>query len=75
LARARRPDNVRLPVTEACTNVVLHAYGHDASHATYILEATQEGATLLITVRDSGIGMPPPGAAVRENASLALASS
>jgi serine/threonine-protein kinase RsbW len=65
-------DRVRLAVTEACTNVVRHAYGQDAAHATYTVEATLERATLLITVRDTGVGMPRAGAGATKNAGLNL---
>jgi anti-sigma regulatory factor (Ser/Thr protein kinase) len=65
-------DSVRLAVTEACTNVVRHAYGQDAPHATYTLEASLEQAMLLITVRDAGVGMPRAGAGATKNAGLNL---
>jgi len=49
-------EDAELAVTEACTNVVEHAYGD----GTGVIEATfePEGAEMLVTVTDHGIGMP-----------------
>jgi serine/threonine-protein kinase RsbW len=50
--------NIRLAVTEACSNCVLHAYdSHDAASATFALEARVEDDALLVVVRDSGVGL------------------
>ena len=49
-------ERIRLAVTEACTNCVLHAYG-DATTATFAVEARVEGDWLLLVVRDHGQGM------------------
>jgi anti-sigma regulatory factor (Ser/Thr protein kinase) len=51
-------ERIRLAVTEACTNCVLHAYG-DATSATFAVEARVEGDWLLLVVRDYGRGMTP----------------
>ena len=51
-------DRIRLAVTEACTNCVLHAYG-DATTATFAVEARVDGDWLLLVVRDYGHGMTP----------------
>ena len=56
-------ERVRLAVTEACTNVVLHAYDGGVSDARYELEARVEDAELVVRIRDSGVGMPSEGAA------------
>jgi anti-sigma regulatory factor (Ser/Thr protein kinase) len=50
--------NVRLAVTEACSNCVLHAYdGEAALTATFAVEARVEDDALLVVVRDSGVGL------------------
>jgi anti-sigma regulatory factor (Ser/Thr protein kinase) len=51
-------ERIRLAVTEACTNCVLHAYG-DAASATFAVEARVDGDWLLLVVRDYGQGMTP----------------
>jgi anti-sigma regulatory factor (Ser/Thr protein kinase) len=51
-------ERIRLAVTEACTNCVLHAYG-DATTATFAVEARVQGDWLLLVVRDYGQGMAP----------------
>jgi anti-sigma regulatory factor (Ser/Thr protein kinase) len=50
--------DIRLAVTEACTNCVLHAYVGDCpdEHPTFALEARVEDDELLVVVRDSGSG-------------------
>ena len=49
---------IRLAVTEACTNCVLHAYG-DAidGDSTFALEAQIDEDDLLVVVRDDGAGI------------------
>jgi serine/threonine-protein kinase RsbW len=54
---SRATDDVRLAVTEACTNVVVHAYAPDAAAAQLELEATAADQELVICVRDQGRGM------------------
>jgi serine/threonine-protein kinase RsbW len=46
---------VRLAVTEAVTNVVRHAYGPESGPVELLAEL--DGASLVVTVRDSGSGM------------------
>jgi anti-sigma regulatory factor (Ser/Thr protein kinase) len=49
---------IRLAVTEACTNCVLHAYDGDAvASPTFALEARVEDGALLVVVRDAGAGI------------------
>jgi anti-sigma regulatory factor (Ser/Thr protein kinase) len=50
-------SDVKLAVTEACTNVVVHAYGEDEGPME--VTATLEGLTLRVTVRDRGLGIVP----------------
>ena len=45
---------IRLAVTEACTNCVLHAYGDGAVTSTFALEARVEDDALVVVVRDAG---------------------
>ena len=50
--------DIRLAVTEACTNCVLHAYDDGAPDgATFALEARVEDDCLLVVVRDCGAGV------------------
>jgi anti-sigma regulatory factor (Ser/Thr protein kinase) len=50
-------ENVRLAVTEACTNCVLHAYDGAAPESSYRLEAHQEPAAIVVVVEDRGAGL------------------
>lgn len=56
-------DDVKLVVTEACTNVVLHAYeGIAEAEQTFELNACVEQGELLVTVSDHGRGLGAPSA-------------
>ncbi len=50
--------DLRLAVSEACTNVVVHAYD-DATDETLEVEATLQGDLLNVVVRDFGRGILP----------------
>ena len=50
--------DLRLAVSEACTNVVVHAYD-DATDETLEVEAAFEGTLLNVIVRDHGRGLLP----------------
>jgi len=50
--------NIRLAVTEACTNCVLHAYDGEGGD-TFALEARVEDDALVVVVRDAGSGITP----------------
>jgi anti-sigma regulatory factor (Ser/Thr protein kinase) len=54
--------DIRLAVTEACTNAVLHAYegARPGRPRTFALEARLEDDELLVVVRDSGSGVLRP---------------
>ena len=54
---SRSTDDVRLAVTEACTNVVVHAYAPETVAAQLEVEAMAVDQDLLVTVRDQGRGM------------------
>jgi len=54
-------DDVRLVVTEACTNVVLHAYeGATVDDPAFELRARVEDGALIVTVSDQGRGIGAP---------------
>jgi anti-sigma regulatory factor (Ser/Thr protein kinase) len=68
-------DDVKLVVTEACTNVVLHAYDRETSHErTFELSAHLEPGALLVIVSDKGrgIGAPSPNRGLGLGLRLAL---
>jgi serine/threonine-protein kinase RsbW len=50
-------SDVKLAVTEACTNVVVHAYGNDEGPME--VAASVDGEALRVTVRDEGRGIVP----------------
>jgi serine/threonine-protein kinase RsbW len=50
-------NDIRLAVTEACTNCVLHSQGEDAGDATFALDAHVADDELVIVVRDFGGGL------------------
>jgi serine/threonine-protein kinase RsbW len=50
-------DDIRLAVTEACTNCVLHSPTEGAEHPTFILDAHVEAGELVVIVRDFGGGL------------------
>jgi anti-sigma regulatory factor (Ser/Thr protein kinase) len=50
-------SDIKLAVTEACTNVVIHAYNGDDGPLE--VDATVEERRLTIVVRDRGIGIVP----------------
>src|SRR5580692_10815090 len=51
-------SNIRLAVTEACTNVVVHAYPDDREGPLEVL-ATLREEQLEVVVRDEGPGIEP----------------
>jgi anti-sigma regulatory factor (Ser/Thr protein kinase) len=53
-----RTTRIRLAITEACTNCVLHAYDENADSATYVLDARVERHALRVVVCDRGVGIP-----------------
>lgn len=50
---------IGLAVTEAATNVVLHAYRNPRASERIYVNVRCDGASLAISVRDSGVGMGP----------------
>lgn len=61
--------DMKMAVTEACTNVVVHAYDAEEGTLEVEMEAAEQGLT--IVVRDHGSGIHPR-AAHREPAALGL---
>jgi serine/threonine-protein kinase RsbW len=51
-------SDIRLAVTEACTNVVVHAYP-DGREGPMVVIATLLGEELAVVVRDEGAGIGP----------------
>jgi serine/threonine-protein kinase RsbW len=51
-------SDIRLAITEACTNVVVHAYP-DGSEGPMEVQATLLGEELTVVVRDRGAGVGP----------------
>jgi serine/threonine-protein kinase RsbW len=50
-------NDIRLAVTEACSNCVLHAYDEGMATGSYVLDARVDHDTLRVTVCDSGVGV------------------
>jgi anti-sigma regulatory factor (Ser/Thr protein kinase) len=51
-------EDIRLAVSEACANAVVHAYS-DATGGLMDVDVTADPGTLLVSVRDHGSGMAP----------------
>jgi len=79
----RLTEDIRLAVTEACTNCAIHAYDDSAESPTYILDARVERGVLRIVVSDRGMGIhesraqkaPSSGYGLSMIAQLAASSS
>jgi anti-sigma regulatory factor (Ser/Thr protein kinase) len=50
-------ERIRLAITEACTNCVLHAYPEGAEAASYLLDARVDKRALRVAVCDRGLGV------------------
>lgn len=53
--------DLKLAVTEACTNVIQHAYEGDGSVGTIVVRYRSEPGMLLVQVEDSGPGFESDG--------------
>jgi anti-sigma regulatory factor (Ser/Thr protein kinase) len=53
-------DDLKTIVSEACANVVRHAYPEDASERPMEIEMAEEGEDLRVVIRDRGTGIRPP---------------
>jgi anti-sigma regulatory factor (Ser/Thr protein kinase) len=58
MAETARAD-LALAVSEACTNVVMHAYIDDPAPGCLTVEASHQDGELVVAVRDDGRGMLP----------------
>src|SRR4051812_35021582 len=52
-------DDIALAVSEACANVVMHAYVNAAAPGSLTVEASHLNGELVVAVRDEGRGMQP----------------
>jgi serine/threonine-protein kinase RsbW len=53
-------DDLKTIVSEACSNIVRHAYPEDAAERPMEVEMDAQEGELTVTVRDSGTGIRPP---------------
>jgi anti-sigma regulatory factor (Ser/Thr protein kinase) len=67
-----RTERIRLAVTEACTNCVLHAYDAGAIAPTYVLSARSDPHELSVVVCDRGVGISNARPSGHEGFGLAL---
>ena len=58
-APATKLDAIALAVSEATTNVVVHAYRRAPAAGTFSLDLELDGGSLVIDVRDDGDGIRP----------------
>lgn len=58
-ADAETCDAVAVAVSEACTNVVMHAYDPAAPAGRVVVSARRDDEQLRVVIRDSGHGMRP----------------
>src|SRR5918996_1044974 len=56
---AERLDAIALAVSEATTNVVMHAYRDREDPGTFTLGLDLDDGSLIVDVRDEGIGLGP----------------
>jgi anti-sigma regulatory factor (Ser/Thr protein kinase) len=65
-------ERIRLAVTEACSNCVLHAYGGRSDTAMYVLDARVDQKALRVSVCDSGVGVHNSPPSKHDNPGLGL---
>ena|ERR1044072_3365131 len=53
-------EDLKTIVSEACSNIVRHAYPEDASERPMEVEMDKTDGELMVTVRDCGTGIRPP---------------
>lgn len=53
-------DDLKTIISEACANVVRHAYPEDATERPMEVEMEKDDGDLKVVVRDSGTGIRPP---------------
>ncbi len=52
-------SDLKLAVTEACTNVIQHAYGRSHGTGSIVVRYTGEPGTIAIEIEDTGSGFEP----------------
>jgi anti-sigma regulatory factor (Ser/Thr protein kinase) len=52
-------QDIALAVSEACSNVVMHAYRDEATPGPLEVDAYREGGEFFVIVCDEGVGMAP----------------
>jgi len=55
----RPREDIALAVSEACSNVVMHAYRHEAAPGPLAVDAYRDDGEFFVVVCDEGIGMAP----------------
>jgi anti-sigma regulatory factor (Ser/Thr protein kinase) len=68
----REVDDLRTVVSEACNNVVLHAYPPEARERPLEIEMGRDGDSLEVVVRDRGKGIRPRTDSTPESLKLGL---
>ncbi|HWC47449.1 MAG TPA: ATP-binding protein [Solirubrobacterales bacterium] len=53
-------EDLKTIISEACSNIVRHAYPEDAEERPMEVEMKKTDGELMVTVRDSGTGIRPP---------------
>jgi anti-sigma regulatory factor (Ser/Thr protein kinase) len=56
---ARPREDIALAVSEACANVVMHAYRHEPTPGPLAVDAYRDDGEFFVVVGDEGIGMVP----------------
>jgi anti-sigma regulatory factor (Ser/Thr protein kinase) len=55
----RPREDIALAVSEACANVVMHAYRHESTPGALAVDAYRDDGEFYVVVCDEGIGMVP----------------
>jgi serine/threonine-protein kinase RsbW len=55
----RPREDIALAVSEACSNVVMHAYRHEAAPGPLAVDAYRDDGEFFVVVCDEGSGMAP----------------
>jgi serine/threonine-protein kinase RsbW len=67
-----RIDDLKTVVSEACSNVVLHAYGEQEEPGSFEVDLVPEARQLDVVIRDFGDGIQPRPVAGRPSLRLGL---
>jgi anti-sigma regulatory factor (Ser/Thr protein kinase) len=55
----RPREDIALAVSEACSNVVMHAYRHETTPGPLAVDAYRDDGEFFVVVCDEGVGMAP----------------